>query len=142
MSQDEVSAKAVLSSVATALVVVLGFVVLGMWGCPHYNVYRKTMEGVAALREAESSRQIAVAEAKAKEESAKLLAQAEIERAKGAAEANRIIGESLQGHAGETYLRYLWVTSLEENNNPTVVYIPTEAGMPIMEAGRFGKQQE
>lgn len=64
-----------------------------------------------------------------------LLAEAEIERAKGVAEANRIIGESLKGN--EAYLRYLWIQGLQEGSTPQVVYVPTEAGLPILEAGRM-----
>ncbi len=56
---------------------------------------------------------------------------AEVERAKGAAEANRIIGESLKGN--ESYLRYLWITGLKDGNGERI-YIPTEAGIPILEA--------
>lgn len=104
-----------------------------MWGYPTYNVYKQRMEGQAILAHAQSSREVAVAEAKAKMESAELLAQADITRAKGVAEANRIIGDSLK--ANEAYLRYLWINQLE-SNNPTVIYVPTEAGLPILEAGR------
>ena len=53
--------------------------------------------------------------------------------AKGTAEANRIIGDSLKNN--EAYLRYLWIHNLEEGKNE-VIYIPTEAGMPILEAGK------
>jgi hypothetical protein len=49
------------------------------------------------------------------------------------AEANRIIGESLKGN--ESYLRYLWIQNLESGSN-SVVYVPTEAGLPILEAGK------
>ena len=67
-------------------------------------------------------------------ESADLLAQAEVKRAEGVAKANKIIGESLKDN--EAYLRYLWVNNLENSQNQ-VIYIPTEAGLPIMEADRF-----
>lgn len=122
-----------------ALAVIGSVVFLFMWGCPKYEVYRKGMQGEALLREAESSRLIAVEEAKAKLQSATSLAQAEIERAKGVAEANRIIGEGLKGH--DEYLRYLWIMSLEHTaqGDGTVVYIPTEAGLPILEANRLGR---
>jgi len=72
-------------------------------------------------------------------ESAKSLAQAEVERAKGVAEANEIIGESLKGN--ESYLHYLWIMGLQDGSSE-VIYIPTEANMPILEAGRFGKKSE
>lgn len=93
-----------------------------MWGIPKYRVYSASATGKAELSKAEFTRQIAT-----------LDAQAEIQRAKGVAEANRIIGESLHGNEG--YLRYLWITSLKSENHSTV-YIPTEAGLPILEANR------
>ena len=121
---------------AGVLIVVLGVVLLGMWGCPHYKVYEKEMSGKAELAEQEFSKQVAVEEAKAKLESAKLLAAAEIERAKGVAEANKIIGESLKGNEG--YLRYLWIQGLQDGSSE-VIYVPTEAGLPILEAGKRGQ---
>src|ERR687892_141673 len=79
----------------------------GLYGCPSYNVYSQEMAGRAKLVEAQSSRQIAVLEAKAKLESAKSLAAAEVIRAEGAARANRILQDSLGGPEG--YLRYLQI---------------------------------
>ena len=102
--------------------------------CPPYNVWVRQMQGKAELAQAESNRKITILEAEAKKESAKALAEAEVERAKGVAEANRIIGESLRGH--EEYLRYLWITNLESGAGRETVYVPTEAGLPILEAGR------
>lgn len=125
-----------------ALIIVLGlllFVALGgaFVGCPHYNVYTQRLEGEAELAKAESTRRVAIEEAKARLESAKMLSDAEIERAKGVAEANRIIGDSLQGN--ESYLRYLWIQTLESPNNSTI-YVPTEANLPILEANRRGEK--
>jgi regulator of protease activity HflC (stomatin/prohibitin superfamily) len=104
-----------------------------MYALPQYAVWTSTLSGEAELKHAEWNRQIAVREAEAKKDAASLLAQAEIERAKGVAQANQIIGDSLKNN--EQYLRYLWVDSLSHTNNQ-IVYIPTEAGMPILEAGR------
>ena len=74
-------------------------------------------------------------EAKAKMESASLLAEAEVARAKGVAQANQIIGESLKNN--DAYLRYLWITEVAGKDvDKTVVYIPTEANLPLLEAGR------
>lgn len=111
------------------IIVVLG----GCVGYPQYRIYEQRLTGEAELQRAESSRRIAVLEAQAKLDSAKMLAGAEVERARGVAEANKIIGESLQGN--EAYLRYLWVQQLD-GANQTVVYIPTEGNMPVLEAGR------
>jgi predicted aminopeptidase len=73
-----------------------GLITLGMVGCPNYRVYTQRKEGQAVLAHAQSSREVAVAEAKAKMESAELLAQAEVKRAEGVAKANKIIGDSLR----------------------------------------------
>lgn len=102
----------------------------------HYNVWSSSMSGQAQLKQADWNRQIIVREASAKEEAATYLAQAEIERAKGVAAANKIIGDSLKGN--EDYLRYLYINNLgEDKNNKTIIYIPTEAAMPILEASRL-----
>lgn len=124
---------------AIGLVSVFGvtvLVVLGMWGCPKYDVYSQRMAGQAMLAHAQSSKEVAVAEAKAKMESAELLAQAEVKRAVGVAQANKIIGESLKGN--DAYLRYLWIQNLENSDaQGQVIYVPTEAGLPILEANRM-----
>jgi regulator of protease activity HflC (stomatin/prohibitin superfamily) len=122
----------------TALVVLVVLVVGGtigglMFGIPHYRVWQREKAGMAELKQAEWNRQIRIREAMAEEEAAKALAQAEIERARGVAEANRIIGESLAGN--EAYLRYLWVQGLNSEHTK-VVYVPTEAQLPILEATR------
>ena len=129
------------------------FIILLFWVWPKYNVYRQELKGQAELRKAEWSKKILVEEAKAKEEAALMQAKAkvtlaeaegaamiakakaeglaDIERAKAAAEANRIIGESLKGN--EEYLRYIWIKGLHEGKGERI-YIPTEAGLPILEA--------
>jgi hypothetical protein len=38
------------------------------WGWPKYKVYKKEMDGIAALKEAEWSKQILIEEAKAREQ--------------------------------------------------------------------------
>lgn len=110
----------------------------GVWMAEWNGEIKKTelkAKGEAELLESESSKKIAIESAKATLESAKLLAQAEVERAKGVAEANRIIGDSLKSN--ESYLRYLYLVNLEKaEQNGTVIYVPTEAGLPILEAGK------
>ncbi len=111
----------------------VGIIWLAMWLWPKYRVYQQGMAGEAELRRAEQNRQIAVNEAEAKKDASKLLAEAEIERAKGVAEANKIIGESLRDN--ESYLRYLWVQGLQDGSSE-VIYVPTEGNLPILEAGK------
>lgn len=118
-------------------IIVLGIVTTAaMVGCPQYNVYSSHMAGEAELAQATANRQIAVQEAQAKREAATELAKAEIERAKGVAGANSIIADSLKGN--DAYLRYLWITEVAAGgkDGKTVVYVPTEANLPILEAGR------
>ena len=44
-----------------------------------------------------------------------------------------ITDDSLKGN--DAYLRYLWVQGLQDGSSE-VIYIPTEAGLPILEATR------
>lgn len=107
-------------------------IILGMMiGVPVYNVWRSNKVGLAEYVRAEQNRKIKIEEAKANLEAEKLNAQAEIERAKGAAEAIRIENGSIT----PTYIQYLWVRQQNANTNNKIIYIPTEAGLPILEAG-------
>lgn len=114
-------------------IVIVGIVTLAMAGCPQYNVWQQRLQGEAALARATQDRQIAVQEANAKKEAAVSLAAAEVERARGVAKANKIIGDSLKDN--EAYLRYLFVNNLADTKDQ-VIYIPTEANLPILEATR------
>jgi hypothetical protein len=106
---------------------VLGLILLGgfAFGFPLYRVWSEGLKGKAELARAEQNRKIAEYDALA-----------EVERAKGVAQANKIIAEGLGGPEG--YLRYLWINQLS-NNRQSVVYVPTETGMPILEAGHRPK---
>jgi regulator of protease activity HflC (stomatin/prohibitin superfamily) len=56
-----------------------------------------------------------------------------VAKAKGVAESNKIIAGSIS----DNYLRYLWIEGLQSNEKQ-IIYVPTEANLPIMEAGRAG----
>lgn len=116
--------------------IILVITMLCMWGCPSYNVYSQRKEGEAILAHAQSSREVAVTEAKAKMESAELLARADTTRAHGVARSNQIIGSSLKDN--EAYLHWLWIDNIEKSKN-SIIYVPTEANLPILEASRNGK---
>ena len=121
--------------VALAAVVLL-FIVLSMAVMPRYNVWQQGLEGKAALARAEQDRQIAIYEADAAAAAADRWAEAEVARARGVAEANRIIADGLGGPEG--YLRYLYIEGLKDarSEGVQIIYVPTEAGLPILEAGR------
>lgn len=63
---------------------------------------------------------------------AKKDAEIAVARAKGVAESNTIIANSVN----ENYLRYRWVEGLQ-GADKQIVYVPTEANLPIMEASRW-----
>jgi regulator of protease activity HflC (stomatin/prohibitin superfamily) len=96
---------------------------------PLYNVWAQSLQGKAELQKAEYTRQVAVLEAQAKKDSASQLAEAEVIRARGVAQANQIIGDSLKGNP--SYLQYLWITQGEENTNRTVYMVPSNGGAPV-----------
>lgn len=130
--RGEVSTGGMIGIGIAVLVLILGI----SGGCllfgPQYKVWEQQLAGEAELKRATYNRQISIQEANAKKEAAKALAEADIIRAEGAAKSNQILGNSLKGN--EDYLRYLWIQGLE-HNSPTVIYVPTEAGLPILEAG-------
>ena len=72
---------------AVITISVIGLVVFYLIGGPQYNVWQQSLNGKAELQKAEYTRQVAVLEAQAKMDSASKLADAEVERAKGVAEA-------------------------------------------------------
>lgn len=114
------------------MIVVFG----GLYGCPRYNVWQQEMSGKAEFAKAEQNRRIKIEEAKANLEAEKLNAQAEVERAKGAAEAIKIENGSIT----PAYIQYLWVRQQNNLNDKTVIYVPTETNLPILEASRNSKQ--
>lgn len=108
-------------------IIILVSAILG----PYYAVWQQGLEGKSELMKAEYTRQIAVLESKAKFESAKALAQAEVERAKGVSQANQIIASSLKDNP--EYLSYLWITGLQEgadHGNKTIYMIPSQTAIP------------
>ncbi len=58
-------------------------------------------------------------------EQARKDAEIEVARARGAAQAQKIVRSTLS----ESYLHYLWTKTL--NENPNVIYVASEANMPI-----------
>jgi hypothetical protein len=87
------------------------------------------------LNRAEIEKRILVEQAKAEADAAIQEARGEVERAKGTAEANLIVADSIT----EPYLRYLYINSLRNTDNQ-VIYLPTEAGLPVLEADRLNQK--
>ena len=117
----------ILAAIVFVAIVVGCFVTI-----PYYNVWQQEMSGKAEFAKAEQNRKIRIEVAKANLEAEKLNAQAEIERAKGAAEAIKIENGSIT----PAYIQYLWVRQQSNLNDKTVIYIPTETNLPVLEAAR------
>lgn len=129
------------AATARAMVWLLGLVAVGLvlllLGGPFYRVFSAKKHGEAELARATQNRQVRVQEALAKYEAASYDAKTDIRRAEGVAQANRIIAESLGGPEG--YLRWRYIEMLQEtaqNGGHQIIYLPTEAGLPILEAGK------
>lgn len=119
---------------ATAIILAVAIV----WGAcalyAPYNVWYQAKSGEAELAKADYNRKIAVREAEAKKASAQYLSQADVIRAEGVAEANKIIGHSLEKN--EKYLEWKFIDELRENKNQ-IIYLPTNTVLTILEAGRM-----
>lgn len=120
-----------------ALVIVFAFiailVVVLMVGLPVYNVWQQEMVGKAEMAKAEQNRKILIEEAKARLEAEKLNAQAEVERARGMAEAMKLENGTLN----TTYNQYLFIRTLEKladkGDLPQIIYMPSEGLVPVMD---------
>ena len=112
---------------------IVAFFVVMAFVRPWYNVWSQEMEGKAEFAKAEQNRKIKIEEARANLEAEKLNAQAEVERAKGAAEAIKIENGSIT----PTYIQYLWVRQQSDLSDETVIYIPTESNLPLLESTRM-----
>ena len=127
MKNKKGSAEGVLGILGVLVFIVL--VLFFMFGMPLLKPWWAGQDGKAELAQAEQNRQIAIKEAEAEKESAVLKAEADIIRAEGIAESNRIISGSIT----DEYLKYRFIEGLNSGNTE-VIYVPTEANLPILEA--------
>ena len=117
--------------IGTIVFLILLFFSYSEFISPVVDVFQERKRGESELARADSNRKIKIREAEADKEAAQYLADAEIIRAHGVAKSNAIIGDSLKDNEG--YLRYLWIQGLKTNQMQTI-YVPTEAGLPILES--------
>ncbi|HWU14508.1 MAG TPA: membrane protease subunit, partial [Caulobacter sp.] len=112
-----------LLGIGLILVIIVGLLI----GWPQYSVFAARKHGEAELARATQNRQVRVQEALAKFEAADYDAKAEVRRAQGVAQANKIIAESLGGPEG--YLRWRYIEMLQETSERgghQIIYLPTE----------------
>lgn len=108
-------------------------IILGLVFTPLYKTWSTKHNSESRLYKAEQDRRILIEEETAKLEAAKIMAMAEVERAKGTFESNKILVESF-GNI-ENYLRYLWINNLSKTQNK-IIYVQAETGLPTFEAGK------
>jgi regulator of protease activity HflC (stomatin/prohibitin superfamily) len=124
------------SVIAAAPLVVAGIFltyIASLFFFPIYNVWAARKQGQADLAEAQFEQQIQVAEAQARYNAAELNKKAAIIEAEAVAAQIKTIGEGLQRH--DLYLKWQWIQMMEDRDGATI-YVPTEANLPILEAGK------
>lgn len=114
----------------TSIFIILLFMIIS----PLYAPWHQAQMGKAEIARAKYNRQILVTTAQAQEEAAKYTAQADIIRAQGVAQANKIIGESLQNN--KDYLAWKFIDELPTNKNQ-IIYLPANGQLPFTEANRL-----
>ena len=123
-----------IGTLVTIVILTLVIIIVAlMYGIPRYKVWQQEMAGKAEMAKAEQNRRILVEEAKARLEAEKLNAQAEIERARGMAEAMKVENGTLN----ETYNQYLFIRTLEKiadkGSLPQIIYVPSKGLVPVMD---------
>lgn len=113
-------------------VCILGFIFAWKAVTPQLNLYRANTEKKAVIAEQRAISEAAEFAARSEVIQAQAKADAEVIRAEGLAASQEIIAATLT----EEYLRYLYINQLDETSGQ-VIYIPTEAGLPILEAERL-----
>ncbi len=133
----------IVSVARTATKIAAGVVltlVLLIGGCqvatPQLNLYKKNTEKRAVIAEQKAKSQAAEYAARSRVTQAQAKADAEVIRAKGLAEAQAIISETLTPE----YLRYLYIDAIAGSDGQ-IIYVPTEAGLPVLEADRLSEQR-
>ncbi len=105
----------------------LGIFILTMT-MPLYSVYSAKMAGEAALARANQEKQIIISHAQAEKDAATLTA-----------DAIRTVGEAAQKYPEYREQEYIKAFSLAMENGriDQIVYVATEAGIPILESSRL-----
>lgn len=119
------------ASVTLAVVVVvislIATVLALMFGLPLYSVWQQGLSGQADLAHAEQTRQITITQAKAEESAAE-------HRAKAIA----IMGEMAKKYPEYRQQEFIgaFAEAMHNGRINQIIYVPTEAGIPILEAGK------
>ena len=118
-------------AIAGVVTLILVVVAVALFGTPAYNVWSAGMSGKAKLRRAEQEKRIMIEQAKA-----------EVEAAKLRSEAIKAVGEAAQQYPEYRAQEFIaaFGDAMSSDKIEQIIYVPTEAGLPIVEAGRVGSQ--
>jgi hypothetical protein len=122
--------------ICVAVFVAIGIVLWSLWLEPQWRVWAAHQKGLADLAMARNDQQVQVAEAQARLDAAELNKKAAVVEAQAVAEQITAIGAQLKEH--DLFLRWQWIKMMEDGNSGAqVIYVPTEANLPILEAKRL-----
>ena len=126
---DKLSTLAITLLSLLAFLLLVGFIALCMWGIPIYGVWQQGLKGEANLKRAEQEKQIIIEQAKA-----------EVEAAVFRAEAIKTIGQASKDFPEYRTQEFIGAfgEAMQNGNIQKIIYVPTEANIPIVEAGRVG----
>ncbi len=118
------------AEILVVVVIVAVIIAAAMFLMPKYRVYSQELRGQAALAEARSSKQVQVEQARGELESSKLRS-----------EAIKIIGKAAQEYPEYRNQEFIGAfgEALREGQIEQIIYVPTEANIPILEAGKRGE---
>lgn len=84
--------------------------------------------------QAHREQQIQVSRAQGRLDAAELNKKAAVIEAEAVSKQIEVIGAQLTKH--DLYLKWQWIKMMEDHQSDALIYIPTEANIPILEAGR------
>ncbi len=120
--------------IITPILFVLVLIAWFLFGYPIWKVWAKEKQGEADLQQAHKEQQIQVSKAQGRVDAAQLNKQAAIIEAEAVSAQIERIGKQLTEH--DLYLKWQWIKMMEERPESSVIYVPTEANLPILEAGK------
>lgn len=114
--------------VTISCVVAISIILALMIGLPIYSVWQQGLSGEAELAKASQQRRILVEQANA-----------ELEAAQARAEAIAIMGEAAKNYPEYRQQEFMAAMgeALNNGNIEQMIYVPTEANIPITEANRI-----
>ena len=117
---------------------ILGLIILALLWTPLVGPWSAERRGMAELRQAQQNRQILVEQAEAQRQVAILRAEAEKEAASLRAAAIEVVGQAAQDFPEYRNQEFIgaFAEALQEGKIGQIIYVPTEANIPILEAGR------